>query len=192
MSLVLYGTPRSHFTRIVRILGHELGLEYQWIDVGNIGTAEAFGGNPLMAVPVLADGDRTIWNSHDICRYLVEREQADPLGVETLDWMGRRFLTVIHGVMNAEVRLILAERSGLETRGVVVFDKTRETIRQGLGWLDANVETYRGLTYPAVCVTAMWDHLLFYDNASRVDAPAICSVVDALQERKSVIDTRPI
>lgn len=186
----LYGTPRSHFTRIVRIACHELGLDVEWIDVGNVGTAQPFGGNPLMQVPVLVDGERTVWDSHNICRYLVERQGADPLGIESLDWAGRNLVSVIHGVMSAEVRLILAERCGMDTTGGV-FDKARETIRAGLGWIDERIEGEAGLTYPAVCTVAMWDHLLLYGNAARGDAPRIERVVERLGEHASVARTRP-
>lgn len=187
---ILHGTPRSHFTRVVRITAHELGLELEWVDVGNVATAEAFADNPLMQVPVLVDGDRTVWDSHDICRYLVEREDADPLGMESLDWSRRNLVSVIRGVMSAEVRLILAERSGMSTTGPM-FDKARETIRRGLRWIDARIEGEVGLSYPAVCAVAMWDHLLLYDNAERGEAPRIDAVAMRLGAHDSVARTRP-
>jgi glutathione S-transferase len=160
------------------------------IDVGNVATAEAFGGNPLMQVPVLVDGERTVWDSHHICRYLVERQGADPLGMESLDWEGRNLVSVIHGVMSAEVRLILAERCGMETTGAY-FDKAREAIRRGLAWIDERIEGQVGLTYPAVCAVAMWDHLLMNRNADRAEAPRIDRVAERLGDRASIIQTRP-
>ncbi len=190
MHIRLHGTPRSHFTRVVRILCHELGLEVEEVDIGNAGTSEAFGGNPLMQVPVLVDGERAVWSSHDICRYLVERQGADPLGIESLDWQRRNLVSVIHGVMSAEVRLILAERCGMDTTGGV-FDKARETLRRGLAWIDERIEGEVGLTYPAVCAVAMWDHLLFYGNAERAEAPRLARVVERLGEHASVVNTRP-
>jgi len=186
----LYGTPRSHFTRIVRITCHELGLEVDSVDVGNVLTAESFGGNPLMQVPVLVDGEHTVWDSYNICRYVVEREGRDPLGMESLDWERRNLVSIIQGVMNAEVRLILAERSGMETTGPL-FDKARETLRRGLSWIDERIESEAGLTYPAVCAVAMWDHLLFYRNAERAEAPQLARVVERLGEYASVVATRP-
>jgi glutathione S-transferase len=186
----LYGTPRSHFTRIVRILCHELSLDVDWVDVGNVGVAQAFGGNPLMQVPVLVDGEHAVWDSHDICRYLVERQGADPLGIESLDWAGRSLVSVVQGVMIAAVRLVLAERCGMETTGPF-FDKARETIRRGLEWIDERIESQVGLTYPAVCAVAMWDHLLLYRHAEQADAPRIDRVVQRLGEHASIARTRP-
>lgn len=190
VSLQLHGTPRSHFTRIVRILCHELGLEVELVDVGNVGISQAFGGNPLMQVPVLVDGERTVWESHNICRYLVEREGSDPLGVESLDWEGRNLVSVIYGVMSAEVRVVLAERCGMDaTTGV--FAKARETLRTGLAWIDERIEDEDGLTYPAVCATAMWDHLLLFRNVQRGAAPRVERMAERLGEYASVVRTRP-
>lgn len=190
MTLEIHGTPRSHFTRIVRILCHELGLEHRLRDVGNVGEPEPFGGNPLMSVPVLLDGDRTIWDSREICRYLVESRGRDPLGVERLDWAQRNVVSVIHGVMGAEVRLILAERCGMAVSGPV-FDKSREAIRRGLGWLEAHLVEDAELTYPAVCAVAMWDHLLLYGKAERREAPRVDRWVARYGDRPSVASTRP-
>lgn len=189
MSLTLYGTPRSHFTRIVRICCLELSLEVQWIDVGNVGDTHPFGGNPLMQVPVLVDGDRTVWDSHNICLYLVERQGADPLGVATLDWSDRNRVAVIHGVMSAEVRLILAARAGMSLTGIF-FDKARQTIRDGLAWLETHLGEPTRLTYPAVCAVAMWDHLLLYRNATPEDAPRLDQLLRPLATHPSLAQTR--
>jgi glutathione S-transferase len=174
----------------VRILCHELGLEVELVDAGNVGTSQAFGGNPLMQVPVLVDGERTVWESHNICRYLVERQGSDPLGIESLDWRGRNLVSVIHGVMSAEVRIVLAERCGMDST-VGVFAKARETLRSGLSWIDGRIEDHERLTYPAVCAAAMWDHLLLFRNAARGDAPRVERVVERLGEYASVVRTRP-
>lgn len=174
----------------MRILCHELGLAVELVDAGNVGVSQAFGGNPLMQVPVLVDGERAIWDSHNVCRYLVEREGSDPFGIESLDWQGRNLVSVIHGVMSAEVRLVLAERCGMDA-SVGVFAKARETLRSGLAWIDERIEDHDGLTYPAVCAAAMWDHLVLFRNAKPGEAPRIERVVERLGEYASVVATRP-
>lgn len=175
-SLILYGTPRSHFTRIARILLHELELDFRFEDVGNVGSNAAFGGNPLMQVPVLTDGERSVFESHRICEYLVERQQADPLGITQLDWDAKNYVSVVHGVMNAEVRLILAARCGMPTTGGV-FDKAREVLEHGVSWLEERCPAKASLSYPTVCAAVMWDHLrccdmIPYDYAPRLHALA--------------------
>ena len=71
-------TPRSHFSRKVRILLAALGLEAELIDAGNVAEAEpaAFGANPLMKVPTLVDEGRAVFDSDHIAAYLVHRHDA--------------------------------------------------------------------------------------------------------------------
>lgn len=144
-----------------------------------------------MRVPVLVHGERTLWESDNICRYLVEQHGRDPLGVTSLDWSARNTLAVIHGVMDAEVRLILAERAGMDPRGGP-FEKARGTVDRGLAWLDREVPSPGPeLDYVRTCLVAMWDHLLLYGNAGRQDAPRVAAVADALAARPSVAATCP-
>lgn len=175
---------------MVRILCHELSLEFDFVDVGNVATVQTFGGNPLMQVPVLVDGERTVWDSPNICRYLVEREGSDPLGIESLDWADRNMIAVIHGVMSAEVRLILGERTGMDLSGGM-FEKARETLRRGLAWIDERIEGQVELGYASVCAVSMWDHLLLFGNAERSEAPRLDRFAQRLGERSSIAQTRP-
>lgn len=74
-SLKLWGRATSYNVQKVAWVIGELGLSCQRIDKGG-----AFGGledpdyiamNPNKRVPTLADGDRVLWESNAICRYLV-------------------------------------------------------------------------------------------------------------------------
>ncbi len=186
----LYGTARSHFARIVRVLGLELGIEFDWVDVGNVADAELFGGNPLMQVPALDDGGRSVWGVQNICEYLVERAGKDPLGVRTSDWSETNLVYVVQGVMSAEVQLILAERAGMESRGGV-FDKVRARLKNGLAFIEDHVGDEGPLRYSQVCVVSMWDHLRLYENASVADAPRIEAAVERLGRHASLAATRP-
>jgi glutathione S-transferase len=170
---------------------HALGLAYEWLDAGDVSAAIAFGGNPLMTVPVLVDGDRTIWGSHNACRYLVERVGADPLGVEALDWEARNRLAVIHGVMDADVRLVLGKRTGLDL-DAAVFTKAREVVRAGLAWLEPRIDPEAPLGYLTLCATAMWDHLRFYDLVPADAAPRIARLAERLDALADVGATRPV
>lgn len=190
MPPTLHGTPRSHFTRVVRIVCHELALPIRWVDVGNVGDAEAFGGNPLMQVPVLVDGAHTLWDAHNICCYLVARQGRDPLGIDAMTWSDRNLVATIQGVMSAEVRLILTARAGLDPSGGPL-DKAREVLRRGLAWIDERVEPQQALTYPVAWAVSMWDHLLLYDSAQRSDAPRLAQLAEQLAARPSIAETAP-
>ena len=163
----LYFTPRSHFSRKVRILLDAWSVDVQLVDVGNVGSssAESFGPNPLMKVPTLVDGDLAIIDSDHIARYLVKRHDAqDTFGVLTDDVQLLNARAVMNGVMAAEVEVILARRAGMDTAAHRRFDKIIESIRRGLDWLESHAADLPGSpSYAGFHLTSMWDHLAFYD-----------------------------
>ena len=78
--LKVWGRRSSFNVQKVMWLVGELGLEHQHIDAGG-----SFGGldapdflamNPHGRVPVIRDGDATVWESHAILRYLAARHGA--------------------------------------------------------------------------------------------------------------------
>ncbi|WP_108446139.1 glutathione S-transferase family protein [Halomonas denitrificans] len=74
--ITLYGFPKSRSLRVAWAL-EELGLEYAYrhVDLGRgEGQSEAFlARHPDGKVPVLEDGELTLFESAAICRYLAER-----------------------------------------------------------------------------------------------------------------------
>jgi len=162
----LHYTPRSHFSRKVRLLLDALGVEIELIDAGNVAetSATAYGPNPLMKVPTLVDGGHTLFDSDHIAAYLARRfDPADRFDVLTTDAATLNARAVMNGVMAAEVELILAARTGLDTRAHRRFDKLRESIQQGLAWLDERSGSFpQAPTYLGFHAVAMWDHLELY------------------------------
>ncbi len=165
----LFYTPRSHFSRKVRILLDALGLEIELIDVGNVADAIAapYGPNPLMKVPMLVDGALSVFDSDHIAAYLVRKlDRSDQFDVLSTDADTLNARAVMNGVMAAEVELILAARTGLDTRAHRRFDKLRDSIQQGLAWLDARSGHFPSHpTYLTFHAVSMWDHLVLYQVA---------------------------
>lgn len=166
-TLRLVYTPRSHFSRKVRLLADALGLRLELVDAGNVasGEAAAFGPNPLMKVPTLLADGRAVFDSDHIAAWLVRRhDPGDRYGVLTQDADALNARAVMNGVMALEVELILAERTGLGTAHPR-FDKMRAGMRQGLDWLEANAALFPDATQPGYLgfhLLAMWEHLAFY------------------------------
>lgn len=190
----LYYTPRSHFSRKVRILLAALGLDATLIDAGNVGDADttAFGPNPLMKVPTLVDGDRTLFDSDHIAQYLVQRhDPGDRYGVLSRDPDALNARAVMNGVMATEVELILAERSGIDTQALARFDKMRHAIDAGLGWLEQHADTFPAQpSYLAFHLVAMWDHLVLYDLRP-LDFPRLLAIVARTGQLPCVAASRP-
>jgi glutathione S-transferase len=162
----LHYTPRSHFSRKVRILLDAWQVPVELIDAGNVGdmAPEAFGPNPLMKVPALIDGDRSILDSDHIARYLVRRhDPLDTFAVLTEEVPLLNARAVMNGVMAAEVEVLLARRAGLDTTGLRRFDKILDSIRRGLDWLETHAAVVpQAPSYAGFHLTCLWDHLTLY------------------------------
>ncbi|MDJ0622434.1 MAG: glutathione S-transferase family protein [Desulfocapsaceae bacterium] len=71
----IYGRTTSFNVQKVLWLADELSLEYEHLELGGrfggLDTPEFTRLNPMQKVPVLVDGDKVIWESHTILRYLI-------------------------------------------------------------------------------------------------------------------------
>lgn len=187
-------TPRSHFTRKVRILLAALGIEVELVDIVNAGSDDpaVFGPNPLMKVPVLVDGECAVYESDHIAAYLVRRHDPDDrFGVLATDPDQLNARAVMNGVMALEVELVLAGRSGMDT-AQPRFDKMRAGIAQGLAWLDARHDLFPDApSYLGFHLVSMWEHLALYGLMDR-DHPRLRERVAAYVQWPYVAASRPV
>lgn len=163
----LLATPKSHFSRKVRLLLDHLELPYELVDVGNVAknSSQHFGGNPVMSVPVLEDGATWMIESDHIAGYLVKTyDGQDRYAVlaDDVDQLNAR--AVMNGVMANEVKLILSARTGLDPRQHEYFLKAESSIRQCLAWLNGRPDLLHEdrLTYTHFHFISMWSHLELY------------------------------
>lgn len=190
----LFYTPKSHFSRKVRILLAALKLEANLIDVGNVANSseDIFGPNPLMKVPTLIDGEQMVLDSDYIAQYLVKKhDPKDQFKVLTTDVNELNLRAVMNGVMSAEVELILAKRTGIEVESLQRFNKIEEIINRGLEWLEFHAKLFPSkLTYSSIHLCCMWEHLELYKVVS-LNYQALTELVKELGEIKYIADTRP-
>ncbi|MGJ8662510.1 MAG: glutathione S-transferase family protein [Marinicella sp.] len=163
----LHYTPKSHFARKDRILMDALALDIELIDAGNVAASspELFAHNPMMKVPTLVDGDQLIFESDHIAAYLIRKfDPEDRFNVLTTDSNQLNIRAVLNGVMTAEVELIMAKRTGIDTQKYTRFDKFRATVNQGLEWLEKHAELISDQpTYNGFHLVCLWDHLIMYE-----------------------------
>jgi glutathione S-transferase len=190
----LYYTPRSHFSRKVRILAAALGLDLELVDAGNVADADpaAFGPNPLMRVPTLLDGDTVVFESDHIAAHLVRRhDPADRFAVLSTDPQVLNARAVLNGLMATEVELLLAARTGVDTRTLPRFDKMRASIAAALDWLEASAGLFAGRpTYLGFHLVCAWDHLAFYGGIP-LDQPGLGAAAARISCDRSVSASRP-
>ncbi|GJM06123.1 MAG: hypothetical protein DHS20C09_21190 [marine bacterium B5-7] len=191
----LYYTPKSHFARKNRILIDALSLDVDLVDAGNVADSspEIFAHNPMMKVPTLVDGDQLIFESDHIAAYLVRNFAAgDTFQVLTTDSDQLNVKAVLNGVMTAEVELIMAERTGINTQKYPRFDKFRTTVTQGLDWLEKHAELLTGQpTYAGFHLVCLWDHLVLYEMFP-LNYPQLQSHVKALSKLRYVAQSSPL
>ena len=191
----LYATPRSHFSRKVRLLLDHMGLAYEMVDVGDVSEVdvERFHGNPAMGVPVLEDGEIWMLESDHIASYLVRTYQpADNYGVltESIDLLNAR--AVMNNAMGNEVKLILAERGGLDPGPHRYFQKAKMAIEHGLAWLESRSTLFRSEEpgYAEFHLLSLWDHLELY-KLVELDYPALRELADTLSRSPTFQKSRP-
>lgn len=192
--LQLHGTPLSHFTRKIRVLLAELGIEHDFIRPPGVlvaGTA-AYGDNPLMRVPTLVDGADHIFESDHIARHVVRRfDPADRFGVrsDAVDDLNRQ--AALNGIMANEVTLILAKRAGGVDMDAPYFAKLRTAIESALAWLDARTPGGGDFDYRDITLVCMWQHLVHYALVPLTPYGNLAARVERFATRPSVAATTP-
>lgn len=190
----LFYTPFSHFSRKVRILLAGLGLDVELIDVGNTALADPgrFGGNPLMSVPVLREGELCVHDSDTIAEYLVLRhDAADRFAVQDRSIARMNLRAVMNGIMSAEVELILAARCGMDIRAHARLDKKRRVIASGLAWLEDRAdEIPTAPDYLAFHLISLWEHLAHFRHLPEMPLPRLASRAAVIARLPMVVATR--
>jgi glutathione S-transferase len=196
-ALRLLGTPASHFTRKIRILLTELEVEFEFVRTSSFFAMEtsAYGGHPLLRVPVLEIDGASLVESDHIARYVVSKfDPADRLGVLSTNPNDLNALAVANGIMANSVVLIMAKRGGVEdVQGVAYFRKLTAAMEQGLEWLEERAGTHPpAFRYPDVALVCMWQHLSHFQLLPGLDRyPGVADRVNQLATRLSVASTTP-
>jgi len=146
--LEIIGRQSSHYTRQVRLLAHELGIEYTLQPIHDLMSEDpaVFAGNPALKLPALRQGDTVIWGSLNTCRWLAR--QADD-GVAQVFWPEQAASAL---AMNAHE--VLAHAMAVQVE--VVFHeivskrpadpasrKRRTSLVESLAWLDRHWDGIR-------------------------------------------------
>ncbi|WP_133498709.1 glutathione S-transferase family protein [Cognatilysobacter terrigena] len=187
-------TPRSHFSRKVRLLADGLGIALDLVDAGNVADSDAarFGPNPLMKVPTLIDGKQVVFDADHIAAWLVRtHDPSDRFDVMTRDVDVLNARAVMNGMMAAEVELVLAARTGIDTSHRR-FDKMRASLLAGIDWLEQNADVFPSApSYLGLHLVALCDHLALY-GVARLDHPRLASRVAALTALPWVSASKPV
>jgi glutathione S-transferase len=132
MGYVLYGSKTSPFVRRIRILLANIPYDFKELNIYEGQDAiELAKINPVNQIPVLTDGDTTIWDSRQIFNYLNSFHR-----LQNMDWQDENMLTAIEGAMDAGVSLFLMKRSGININEPLLYvQRQKDRIESVLDYL---------------------------------------------------------
>jgi len=143
MELSIVGRSSSHFTRTARMFAHELGVEYAFVPVADLGSRRSshYADNPALRIPVLDTPLGPWFGTINICRELARRVRSARKIQWPEDLRDRKAANaqelVLQG-MATEVGLIMQAASvpggAIDTSG-----KAFESLVNSLRWLDDNL-----------------------------------------------------
>jgi glutathione S-transferase len=160
--VTLVGRSSSHFTRTARIFALELGVPHTFRPVLDLTTVDpaAYAENPALKVPVLVDGQGSLFGTENICRELARRSGQGRRVVLRGDVAERVVANaeelVLHA-MGAGVTLIMA---GLAGGGSSAPPKVRRGLENALAFLEAHVDRVHA-ALPAERVLSFFETSLF-------------------------------
>ena len=145
--LRLTGRSGSHFTRVARIVAHELDLPVELDVLADIMSAhvEDYRGHPALKIPTLHVGDSPLFGTDNICRRLAELagRADDPRVVLThqiTSDLGRSAQELVWHAMATQVQLVLGVRVAKLPADSAFFAKAELGMRGSLTWLDERLD----------------------------------------------------
>lgn len=209
--LKLYFGPRSPFARKVRVVLHELGLEFDSEVITKLPEPEVFGPiNPMLTVPMLEHDGEHFFDSNLIIEYLLEHfpvpsppDAFCPMASEICrvgeeKWRDKKLISVLETLSNSTVGLFMMEQyGGLKRSDVPLLQRQETRIHSCLDWLET-VATPEGFMpgYLSVADISLVCMLGLMDVGSVTDWRERRSNLEAIEKlhatRPSFETTRPI
>lgn len=164
---VIVGRSSSHFTRVVRIFAHELGVEHDFEIVHDLSSRSArdYAENPALRLPILRRSGQVWFGALNICREL-SRASTSRLRIVWPEELERPLLANAQELtvqaMSSEVELIMSGDAKSS-----VLDKRRASLENSLLWLDEQIEAViaalpsRDLSYLEATLFCLTEHLSF-------------------------------
>jgi hypothetical protein len=134
--------------------------------------------------------------SDHIASYIVSQfDPSDKYKVDTKVIFDLNTRAMMNGIMNEQLKVIVAGRHGVPVNQFSYFNKSRDAVDNGLIWLESNhlKFTPHSPTYREFHLTCLWDHLLYYDFISeqRAKYPHLCEICDTVSEDPKVRQSAP-
>ena len=193
----IIGSQTSPFVRIVRTTCEELNQPYELLETGffvNMSKqADALvnANNPLMKVPVLHDGDKSIIDSRIIVNYLINKagNNANADFNTTINDEQQNIISTILGIADAAVlRFIFEKTTDLDPdKGYLKRSFTR--IEAGLTYLNEQGGLGKTFGVPELMLTCLLQWFKKRDICDWSMYENLVTIHDRYKDRGSVIKT---
>ena len=186
----LYGSQSSPFVRRLRLLLADLSYEFISMNIFESADREKLIKlNPARKVPMLQDGDRVIFDSGVIYRYLSAK-----FGFAPLSWDEENTLTLINAVNDSLVEMLLCQRSGFDTNdNKLFFNLQRERTDAVLKVLEQKAQAgeFVQWNYLAMSLFALLDWAKFRNMADLSAFSALNAFMAQAQQHQGVAPSDP-
>ncbi len=188
MGYVLYGSKTSPFVRRIRILLENIPYEFKEVNIFEGQDAVDLNKiNPINQIPVLVDGDNTIWDSRQVFNYLNSLHRF-----QNMDWQDENLLTAIDGAMNAGVALLLMKRSGIKTDEPLMYvQRQKERMESVLDFLKPFImdQGLKSWDFHTISIYCFLDWALFRGMINIDTRPECLTFINKHKDRKIVAST---
>lgn len=199
MTLRLTGRSGSHFTRVVRIVAHELKLPLELhviVDLMSLDVKD-YGGHPAFKIPTLHIGDSALYGTDNICNRLVELAgRADDPRIVRSGWLTSDLLRsaqeLVWHAMSVQVQLIIGVRIAKLPAENAFFVKARLGLHGALRWLEERLDLVlaalpspRDLSVFEVSLFCLVEHVEFRPMVPLDDFPKLRAFARQFGERES-------
>ncbi len=168
----LYGSTTSPYVRRIRMWLKDQDFEFINLDIFSAeGHATLLAKNPTMKIPMLCDGDTTIYDSRIIQRYLNQK-----LALEQLSWEDENTLTLIDGANDSLVELLLLSRSGIAMDSELMFvQRQQQRVSNIMTTLEQKAQqgAFEQWGYVAICLYCLLDWVAFRNLHDMTEYPAL-------------------
>lgn len=190
MSMVLYGSHPSPYVRRVRMLLEGTDYQFATVDVYNDEGRHAYEAvTPIKKMPVLVDGELTIFDSHVICEHLRRKLGMPEFSIEQLN-----LVSAVDSVNDSLIVLFMAGRSGLEvSEQTLIFQLQMERIPSSLAWLNKQAEqgAFDEWNIGTIALITLLDWAEFRQQYDFTAYPALLAARAKHQNRAVVVETYP-
>lgn len=191
MSYVLLGSRTSPYARKIRLLLESIPYEFRELNIyEGVDGVELNKVNPINRIPVLIDGDKTIWDSRQIFQYLNQKHQ-----LFATDWNDENLVTAVDGLLDSGVALVLMKRSGMNIKEPYMYvQRQKDRIDSILDYLSKDYlksEKSQHWNFVSISLLSFIDWAIFRDIADFSQRPEFIEFFNRFKDKPVMVKTDP-